>query len=158
MIIVIVSFVLDNLISNLLNYNSIFNPLFTIISLILIYSDFSKRNNNYFIYAFILGLIYDITVTDTLFLNAFIFLSLAYILKKIFNKITYNYFSILFISIGTVIYYRVVTYFVLLVINYLNLNIFTLFESIYSSLVLNIIYISIFYLTTHSKRLIFKTT
>lgn len=158
MITVITSFILDNLISNLLNYNSVFYPLFTIISLILIYTDFSKRNNNYFIYAFIVGLIYDISVTDTLFLNAFIFLMLAYILKKIFNKITYNYFSILFISIGTIIYYRVVTYLVLVVVNYLNFDIYVLLKSIYSSLILNIIHISIFYLITHPKKLIFKRT
>ena len=158
MIIVIISFVLDNLISNLTNYNSILYPLFTVLSLILIYKDFNRKNNNYFIYSFILGFVYDVAVTDTLFLNAFIFLFLSYLIRIIFNRITYNYISVLFISIGSIIYYRIVTYLILNILNYLNFNIILLCKSIYSSIVINIIYISVFYLIVHRRKLIFKRT
>lgn len=148
----IISFILDNLISNFINHNSLFYPLFTMLSLIIIYPKFNKKDNKYYIYSFILGLIYDITVSDTLFLNAFIFLLLSYILNYIFKKIPYNYLSILIISILTIIYYRLVTYLTLILLNYLNINILILLKSIYSSLILNIIYISIL----SNKKLIFK--
>jgi len=156
MTIVIISFVLDNIISNLFSYNSIFYSLFTILSLVLIYPNFNRRSNNYYIYAFILGLVYDITITNTLFLNAFVFLLLSYLIRLTLYKITYNYLSILIISICAIIYYRVITYMILTILNYLDFNIFLLFKSIYSSLTLNIIYISVSYLIINSKRLIFK--
>lgn len=156
--IVIVSFILDNIVSNFLNYNSIFNPLFTLLSLVLIYPSFNKRSNNCYIYVFILGFIYDVAITNTLFLNAFIFILLAYFIKLIFNKIPYNYLSVLIITLCSIIYYRVITYAVLIILNYLDFNLFYLFKSIYTSILLNIIYISILYLIINSKRLIFKRT
>lgn len=148
----IILFILDNIVSNLINYDSIFYPLFTLLSLILIYPNYNKKDNRYCIISFILGLIYDVTL-NTLFLNVFIFLLLAYILRLIFSKIKYNYLSVLFISILSIIYYRTVTYIVLVILNYLEFNIFTLFKSIYSSILLNIIYVSLFYLL---KKIIFN--
>jgi len=147
-----ISFILDNIFSNLINYDSLFYPLFTLLSLILIYPKYNKKDNRYFIISFIIGLIYDI-VLNTLFLNSFIFLLLSYILRIIFNKIKYNYLSILFISILSIIYYRIVNYIILVILNYLEFNIFTLFKSICSSILLNIIYITIFHVL---KRLIFN--
>ena len=149
---IIISFVLDNFISNFINHNSLFYPLFTLLSLIIIYPKFTKKLNKYYLISFLLGLTYDIAVTDTLFLNAFIFLLLSYIINYIFKTIPYNYFSVLIISIVSIIYYRLITYLVLLLLNYLNFNIVVLLKSIYNSLILNIIYITILY----NKKLIFK--
>ena len=149
---IIISFILDNFISNFINHSSLFYSLFTLLSLILIYPKHTKKLNKYYLTSFLLGLIYDIAVTDTLFLNAFIFLLLSYIINYIFRKIPYNYLSVLIISIISIIYYRVITYIVLLLLNYLNFNLLTLLKSIYNSLILNIIYITILY----NKKLIFK--
>ena len=149
---IIISFILDNFISNFINHNSLFYPLFTLLSLIIIYPKFIKKINKYYLTSFLLGLIYDIAVTDTLFLNAFIFLLLSYIINYIFRKTPYNYLSVLIISFISIIYYRVITYIVLLLLNYLNFNLLTLLKSIYNSLILNIIYITILY----NKKLIFK--
>jgi len=153
MIILIISFLLDILVSKFITYNSLLYPLFSILSLIFIYPNFHKTNH-YYIYSFILGFLYDILI-DTIFLNAFIFLLLSYLLKLIFKKIPYNYLSVLLISIFTIIYYRLIIYSILIFINYLKFDIFILLKSISSSLLLNIIYISIMYLIT-SKKLIFK--
>ena len=148
----IISFILDNFISNFINHNSLFYPLFTLLSLIIIYPKFTKKINKYYLTSFLLGLVYDVAVTDTLFLNAFIFLLLSYIINYIFRKIPHNYLSVLIVSIVSIIYYRVITYIVLLLLNYLNFNIFVLLKSIYNSLVLNIIYTSILY----NRKFIFK--
>ena len=149
---IIISIILDNFISNFINHNSLFYPLLTLLSLIIIYPKLTKKINKYYLTSFLLGLIYDIAVTDTLFLNAFIFLLLSYIINYIFRKIPYNYLSVLIISFISIIYYRLITYIVLLLLNYLNFNLLTLLKSIYNSLILNIIYITILY----NKKLIFK--
>ena len=94
----IISLILDNFVSNFINHNSLFYPLFTLLSLIIIYPKFTKKINKYYLTSFLLGLIYDVAVTDTLFLNAFIFLLLSYIINYIFRKIPYNYLSVLIIS------------------------------------------------------------
>ena len=149
---IIISFILDNFISNFINHNSLFYPLFTLLSLIIIYPKLTKKINKYYLISFLLGLIYDVAVTDTLFFNAFIFLLLSYIVNYIFRKIPYNYLSVLIISFISIIYYRLITYIVLLLLNYLHFNLLTLLKSIYNSLILNIIYITILY----NKKLIFK--
>ncbi len=157
MIIVIISFILDNIFSRLIKYSNLLYPLFSLLSLILIYPYFNRKDNNYYIFSFIFGLIYDITYTDTIFLSAFIFLSISYLLRLIFNKFNYNYLSVLLSSIFIIIYFRLVTYLILVLLNYLNFNIITLISSIYSSLILNIIYILLVYILLNKKILIFKT-
>lgn len=144
--IIVISFILDNIISSLLNHNSLLNPLFTVGTLILIYPKFKIKNNNYLVLSFIIGLIYDICITNTLLLNAFIFLQISYFYKLIFKKINYNYLSVLICFLLTIIYYRLVTYIILIFINYLNFNFYYLLKSIYSSILINIIYISLGYL------------
>lgn len=156
MIIIIISFILDNVIASLINFDSLMYPLFSILSLILTYNHFNQRDNFYFIVSFILGLIYDIAYTDTVFLNAFIFLLLAYLLRKAFTKIVYNYLSVLLISISTIIYYRLITYIILVIVKYINFNFLFLLKGIYSSLIINFIYISVVYLINNSKKIIFK--
>ncbi len=155
MITIIISFFLDNICSNFITLNSLFYPLFSILSLVLVYPYFNKNTSDYLIIAFTLGLSYDLVYTDTIFVNAFIFLILAYILRKVFSKITYNYLSVLLVSIITIIYYRAVTYVVLIIIDYLDFNILSFLKSVYSSIFINIIYLSIFYVILN-KRLIFK--
>ena len=55
---------LDGVLSNFLNYMlgdiSIFNPLLTIVTIIMIYPYFKKDENKYFITSFILGFLYDL--------------------------------------------------------------------------------------------------
>lgn len=155
MITIIVSFILDNFVSNFISLKSLFYPLFSLLSLIIIYP-FYKRQK-YLKISFILGLFYDIVYTDTLILNAFLFLIQAYLLKRIFKKIEYNYISCLLISLLSIIFYRTSTYIILIIINYTSFNIINLIKAIYSSIIINLIYLSLFYLILNRK-LIFKKT
>lgn len=156
MIIVFISFILDNIISKLIPYNSLMYPLFSILSLELIYPYFNYNDNRYHVLSFFLGLIYDLAYTDTIFLNASIFLLLSYILKIIFKKFNYNYLSVLIVSIITIIYYRLSVYLILVLVKYLSFDILSLIRGIYNSLIINIIYISILYIIVNGKRLILK--
>ncbi|MBE6144429.1 MAG: rod shape-determining protein MreD [Firmicutes bacterium] len=156
MTIIITSFFLDIMISKWVNFNSFFYPLFSILSLIFSFLYFNKKDNSFFISAFILGLLYDVVITDTLFLNAFVFSILSLILKQIFRKIKFNYLAILLISLGTIVYYRLMVYLILIILNYLEFNIFKIINSILSSVFLNLIYITIIYVVINYKKIIFK--
>ena len=58
--VLIVSFVLESIFTNIVSTDSILIPLFTITSFILIYPYFRKKNTNYIIVCLIIGLLYDI--------------------------------------------------------------------------------------------------
>lgn len=141
---VIISFLLEGVISNYVN-NTILNCCFSIISLLLIYPYMYKNLNKYYILSFSLGLLYDITYTNTIFLNAIIFLIIAFIIIKLDKIISNTFINSVFIGIITIIVYRLITYLTYIIIGELSFDIMILFNSIISTLLLNIIYIMISY-------------
>lgn len=145
---VIISFFLDSILTSLIPIDSILLPLFSLISLIIIYPYFHKEENSYLIFSFLLGLVYDIVYTDTIFLNAFIFLLIGFCIKLINEYISNNVFNVSIMSLLVVTIYRIITYFVLVIINYLKYDFNDLLVSIYSSLILNVFYGILLYLIT----------
>lgn len=145
-LILIISFLLDGILSFLLNNNIIFNSLFTLISLIIIFKYYNKIDDlKYLITCFIVGLLFDIVYTDTLFLNAGIYLIIGIIIIKFFKIFSYNRINSLLITFFVICLYRFFSFIVLANINVIDLNFYKLFESIYSSIILNFIYISCFF-------------
>ena len=71
MIVMLISFVLDGVFSNILK--APFLPLFSIVSLVVM-ENYKKSEKNYLINCSILGLLYDLVYTNTLFLNSLYFL------------------------------------------------------------------------------------
>jgi len=157
-LILLISFYLESTLSNIINMNYLI-PLFTLLSLIIIYPYLFNRKRDYYIISFIIGLLYDITYTDTIFLNSFIFLLISYIIHLINIVITNNSFNVIIISLIIIIIYRLITYLVLVFINYITPNINTLINSILSSILINIIYIVVTFKITDTiskKRGIYK--
>lgn len=146
-LITLISFYLEGILSNVINLNYLI-PLFTLLSLVIIYPYLFNRKKDYFIICFIIGFLYDIGYTDTLFLNAFIFLLIGYIIYLINIFITNNIFNVTIISIIIIIIYRIITYLVLIFINYLTPDIDLLIKSIMNSISINIIYILFMYKIT----------
>lgn len=148
-IIVLISFLLEGIISKYIPMDTIlFESMFTVMSLIIIYPYFHNKEKKYFSLAFFTGLLYDIVYTNTFLFNAIIFLAIAYIIKKINAYISNNYINVAIISLIIIIIYRLLVYFILCLINYLNFNIRSLLYSIADSLILNMIYSIILYLIT----------
>ena len=85
-----ISLILDGILTNYLpflpNNLSLFTPLLTITSLVLIYPFYRKQENNYYITLFITGIIYDLFYTNLLFFHAVIFLILGVIIKWIYKN------------------------------------------------------------------------
>lgn len=153
---VLISFLFDSLISNIITLNSILLPLCSLISLIIIYPFFHKETNNYLKWAFGLGLLYDVVYTDTILLNAMTFLLLAYIIKSIYQYISNNAINIMIVSFITIVLYRFTTFLLLITVGYIKDDFNLLVTSIYSSLLLNITYGVILYLITNYISVKFK--
>lgn len=146
-IVVIISFLLDSFVSLLINSNSLLMPVFSLLSLVIIYPYIKKEDYlKYFITCAVTGILYDIIYTNTLFLNLGLFILLGLCVKLIFNIFSNNLLSNALTSIVIIILYRMSTYFILIIGGYLDYSFLKLLESIYSSIIVNLIYIIIFYL------------
>ena len=133
----ILSIFLEGFITNFVAFDTnLFNNCFSLISLIIIFPYFYNNRKLYFIISFIIGLIIDIAYTDTLFLNAFIYLFIAYIITKLSMLILSNFFNNIFLTLLIIIIYRVTTYFLLVILSSIILNvIYVIILSILSNIV-----------------------
>lgn len=146
-LILVISFLLDNLISFFLNTNLLFNPLLSLVSLIIIFRYYHRKDENkYLITSFVLGLVYDIVCTDTIFLNAGIYLLLSLFIIKFYKIFSYNLLNSAILLIIVIIIYRSIIFLVLSNFNFISFNLYHLLQSIYSSLILNLLYLSFFFL------------
>ena len=136
----ILSFILDGIISLLIIPNSLFFPLFTLMSLLVIYK-FKLSNSLYLIICGIIGLIYGITYHNAL-LDMGLFILIGIFIIIIYNKFNIDSLSIILLSVFLIIIYRLFTYIFLLFNEYI-FNPYQLFKGIYSSLIINILYVLI---------------
>lgn len=147
LVVSIISFILDGVLSKYL-FSSLFIPLLTIISLIIIYPYFRNNNYRFLKYTFIIGLLYDISYANTLFYHTFIFLILGLIIILINYLFSRSLFININISIICIISYRVIDYLFLIIFKNFDISSISLFKTIYSSFLLNIVYCIILYIIT----------
>ena len=149
-IIVGISLMLDGILTNFLPYNvsnlSLFTPLTTLVSLIIIYPLYYHRNRDYYIMAFILGIIYDLFYTNLLFLNGFLFLLMALLYLKLHREIGESVIRILINILLCIVIYELLTASVILVFNLVPITFSKVLYKIGHSLLLNLIYGEILYL------------
>ena len=139
--ILITSFLLDGIVSNYLPLNGIWNQLFTITSLIIVYPYFNGNKREYYKYSFILGIFYDLIYTDTIIFNAFMFLLMARIIVKLASVLSDTYINLLIITLMLIIVYRSVTYILMVITGNLIFDYHSLFKGIYNSILVNIIFV-----------------
>lgn len=143
------SFLLEGIVSNYIPIQTpLFHPLFTVISLIVIYPFFYNQRKQYFLLAIIIGFLYDIAYTDTLFCHVLLFVTMALFIEKLNIWISNSMLNVAIMSLFTVIVYRILSFLILILIGYLSFSIEPLLRSIASSLILNMIYAAILYLLT----------
>lgn len=144
----IFSFLLDGILSRYILPTSLFLPLFTIVSLVIIYPYFNNNNLKYFRYVAIIGLLYDITYLNTLFFNFFIFVIIGFVVGLFNYLLSNNLCTSIIMSIITIILYRIINYLFVVIFKNYSFDFMDLLESLYSSLILNIIYCIIIYIIT----------
>ena len=149
-IIILLSLILDGILTNYLPYLvndlSLFTPLFTLVSIFIICPFYRKNSRNYFIIAFIIGLIYDLLYTNLLFLNAILFLGIAIVSKYIYRNFEVNYLRLIIYVILIISLYEVTTVLIILIFNLVPITFYRVLYKISHSLLSNIIYAEIIYL------------
>lgn len=148
-IILIVSLLLDGILSNylpfLVNDLSLFTPLLTLVSIFIIYPFFKKKEIPYFIIVFVTGMIYDLFYTNLLFFNAVLFLSISLITIYIYKNLEVNSTKLIIYLIIIVAAYESLTGIILFIYNVVPVTIPKVLYKITHSLILNIIYGELLY-------------
>ena len=145
----IISFLLESITSNFISLNNqIFIPLFSLISLVIIYPYFRTDKLRYIKACAILGFFYDIVFTDTLIMNLLLFSIIGFIISFINKIFSNNVISIVVISAIIILCYRFMSYSILCISGLFEFYGNRLWESIYSSMILNIIYAIVLYIIT----------
>lgn len=146
---IVLSFLLDGIISNLIPFNitnpSYFKTIYTIISLVIMYNYFDNKKK-YFIILIVLGTLFDIVYTNTFLVNTIIFITLYIILSNIDYQMPTNIITINIKSIICISFYHILTYIVLLLSHYNSYNLELLLMIITRSIIMTIIYTTISYL------------
>lgn len=134
-------------------FNCYFLPLFTLVSTLVCFSCFSS-SKNYFIFCFVVGVIYDVVYTDTIFFHAVIYVFIAYLFQKMIAWFWATWTHFVFSIITSIFIYRILTYIILLCIGYIHFDFLYFIQVIVGSLILNIIYgiILYFFLQKYCKR------
>ena len=148
LIIIIISIYLDGFLSLFLPYIphdlSFFTPMFTLVSLILIYPLYKKKEKKYYIISFIIGFIYDLLYTNLLFYNAVIFLLFGFIIKKVYDNFDITNFIISLYIIVLITSYEIING--LLICLLVPVTPIDVLYKITHSLLLNIIYGEVIFL------------
>ena len=148
-IVTVLSFLLEGIVSNIVGITSTWLvPLFSIVSLIIIYPYFNHEEENFLKVCFAVGLFYDLVYTDTLVINACIFTLIGFFIRWLNSWMSNHAISVLFITFLTIFVYRILMYLILIVVGFLPFDLNTLVTSITSSLLLNLIYSEVLYLIT----------
>ena len=149
-IVLFISFMLDGLLSILLPYQlndiTIFKPMFTIVSFILIYPYFNKDDHQFYKVTTIYGMFYDIVYTNTFPLNTLLFFLLALTVSFIHNILSSNIVNMMIMTILTITIFEFLNYFFLNIIDYTSITFYEIIYKISHSLLINIIYVLISYL------------
>ncbi len=138
--ILIFSFLFESAFSNIISNYSLLTPLFLITSLVILYPYFKNKNLNYIIVCVICGLFYDIAFCDSIFINTLSFGLSGGLIILGYNYVNYNLYSSNFLNLITLIFYRIVSYILLCIVDYVHFNEMYLIESIYTSIIVNLIY------------------
>ena len=146
-LILIVSFLLDGILFSLFSFTNPVSPLFSLLSLLIIYPYCDTNKKSYYMYPIVMGILYDITYSNSLFLNTLLFTGFSYILIRIFKLFTINFVNVLVIGTISIIIYRVVAFAFMYMIGIIDFNVETLIESISYSFISNYIYLIILYFT-----------
>lgn len=139
-IILIFSCLFELSFTNVVNIYSFLTPLFLLTSLTILYPYFKNNKSNFIIVTIICGLLYDISITGTPFINTIGLGICSGVIILGYNYMNYNIINSNFINIIVICIYRVVSYLLLCIIDYINFNEMYLLEGIYNSLLVNVIY------------------
>lgn len=144
-ILLIISFLLQGLVSNFIGVNSsIFYTIYVLISLLIIYPHFENKNK-YLILLFIFGLLMDLVYTNTTLLNVSLFFIIYYFSRMFHFFLPYNLLTINISNILSVFIYNIITFLMLVILRVDSYSFISLIKLLGSSILMSIIFTSIVY-------------
>lgn len=144
-ILLIISFLLQGLVSNFIGVNSsIFYTIYVLISLLIIYPHFENKKK-YLILLFIFGLLMDLVYTNTTLLNVSLFFIIYYFSRMFHFFLPYNLLTINISNILSVFIYNIITFLMLVILRVDSYSFISLVKMLGSSIIMSIIFTSIVY-------------
>lgn len=144
----LISFILDNFMSNIfpstLSNVSIFSTIYIIISFVIIYPYFNNERK-YYLLILIFGILFDILYTGTFIFNMVLFLVLGILVKILNNVFPENVFTTNIISFIVICSYHILSFIILSIVGSVNYDFMLLINIILGSILMTIIYTSISY-------------
>lgn len=152
-VLVMISFFLDAVVFSSFHQDTLLCPLFSLLSLLIIYPILYQESKKYFIVCGVLGAFYDICYANTLFLHVFLFIGVGLLLHILFQKLSINVLNTYIVGILLIVSYRIfhALFFILFGFSKWNWELFM--QSIISSIILNSIYLVSFYFLAKKIRL-----
>ena len=143
-LIIISSFILDIILSNVLPFMkgdlSIFTSLFVPITIYLIYPFYKNQKLKYYIESFIIGIIYDLIFTNLLFFDGVIFLIISLVSVKIYkNFMVDKYKNIMYVFLIIILYEFLVAS-IFLIFNLVPISFYDFIYKILHTLLINVVY------------------
>lgn len=155
-LLVVISFLLDAACFSVLEQNTILCPLFSMLSLLIIYPMISKNPSKYLGICGIVGIFYDICYANTLFLHLFLFLGMGKVIIFLFQHLSVSILNTYWVGMVMISLYRLVHSMFFILLGFSKWNITLFIESIYSSIILNSIYLFLFYFLAKKIRIKLK--
>lgn len=146
-ILLIIGLLLDGLLTSCIPNTSLFIPLITISNIFLIYNFYKKNERTYFILIALTGLIYDMLYTNLFLFHLIIFSVIGVLSKYIYKYFKITKVKILFFIPLIIASFELLTASTLFLFQIIPLDISRLTYKISHSLILNIIYAEIIYLS-----------
>ena len=123
----LISIILDGILTNFLPYLvndlSYLTPLFTVVTIFLIYPFYQKKIKYYFITLFVTGIIYDLFYTNLLFFNGVLFIIIGLISYFIHKNFETSCFKLLIYLLVIIISYELLTAIILFIYNVVPITI-----------------------------------
>lgn len=152
-IISFISFLLDAFISSYIpisiTNNNILVPMFTLVSIVVVFPYFNNENQKYLIVCLIFGLLYDITFTNTFGLNSTLFGIVGFVIIFLNNGLSNSLISLLIKLVINIVIYNLLLYLILIMLDYMDYGFLSLLFKILKSLLLNCVYLVVLYFTTN---------
>ena len=104
--VLIISFILDSIVSNFISLDSLFFPLFTLMALIIIYPYFNNNRQKYFGVCLVTGICYDLIYSNTIIIHGMLFLLIGFIITRLNLIISNNSINVGIMAIVCIVIYR----------------------------------------------------
>lgn len=145
-VILCLSLFLEGIFSNIVPFqNSFFVPLFAMMTIVLLYPYGKIHLKKYILTIFIYGVVYDFIYTQALFLDGILFVGIIMMIHFLYRFFSSSVVGLLFLECISIFIYRVGSYIILCMIGYVDFKVNILVSSIYFSILLNVLYASLFY-------------